>query len=87
MERSWESKPDTGPKIYEAVPFVVTVAIASGLAYLLAEWLLPTSPVGHSIQTSVTGVEDFLANIDLILIAVGSVLLFLIGLAFYSRDR
>jgi hypothetical protein len=87
MERSWEPKPDTGSKKYDAVPFVVTVAIASGLAYLLAEWLLPTSSVGHSIQTSVTGVEDFFANIDLILIAVGSVMVFLIGLAFHTRDR
>jgi hypothetical protein len=87
MAQSWEPKPDTGSKIYDVVPFVVTVAIATGLAYLLSEWLLPTSTVGHTIQTSVTGAEDFFANIDLILIAAGMVMLFLIGLAFYARDR
>lgn len=87
MAHSWDPKSETSSWLADVARFVITVAIAGGLAFFLVEWLLSTMAVGHPIRRSVTGFEDWLADLDLVLIAAGSVFVFLIWLAFQAQKK
>jgi len=87
MAHSWQPKSDTPSKLPDVVWFVATVAVAALLAFFLVEWLLATPEAGHPIRTSVTAFEDWLGELDLVLVGACSMFAFLILFAFHGQNK
>jgi len=80
-------KREPSERTWTPANFVLTVVGATIVGALFADWLLSTATAGEPIRMGVNAFEDWLAELDIILVGLGSLFLVLIWIVFAESDK